>query len=79
MAAAVGVVLVFLLLFRFPVKGKGSPAGRLAALLAVIIVLWLFVSVHDPAAGMDVARAGSSGTGTAISGISRFIGDVFGH
>lgn len=78
MAAAVGVVIVFVLLFRFTIKGKGSPAARLAALLAIIITLWLFVSVKNPAAAGDVAKAAASGTSTAISGIGDFLGDVLG-
>jgi hypothetical protein len=77
-AAAVGVVIVFVLLARFTLKGKGNPAARLASLLAVLIALWLFVAVTNPAAAGDVASAAASGTSTAITGLGHFIGDVFG-
>jgi hypothetical protein len=76
-AAAVIVVLVFILLARFPLKGKGAPAARLASLLAIIITLWLFVAVTNPAAAGDVASGAASGTSTAITGLGHFITDVF--
>lgn len=77
-AEAVVVVLVFILLARFTLKGKGAPAARLAAALAVIIALWLFVAVQNPPAAGDVASAAASGTSTAITGLGHFIADVFG-
>ncbi len=76
-AAAVGVVLVFFLLCRFTLKGKGNPAARLASLLAVLITLWLFVAVTNPLAAGDVASGVASGTSAAITGLGHFIADVF--
>jgi hypothetical protein len=76
-AEAVGVVIVFVLLARFTLKGKGAPAARLASLLAVIITLWLFVAVTNPPAAGDVASAAASWTSAAITGLGRFIADVF--
>jgi hypothetical protein len=76
-AAAVGVVIVFVLLARFALKGKGNPAARLASLLAVLINLWLFIAVTNPPAAGDVASAAASGTSTAITGLGHFIADVF--
>lgn len=77
MAEAVVVVLVFVLLARFTLKGKGNPAARLASLLAVLIALWLFVAVTNPLAAGEVASATASGTSTAITGLGHFIADVF--
>ena len=77
MAAAVGVVLVFFALARFTLKGKGAPAARLASLLAVLIALWLFVAVTNPAAAGDVASAAAAGTSSAVTGLGHFLGDVF--
>lgn len=77
MAAAVGVVIVFALLCRFTLKGKGNPAARLASLLAVLIALWLFVAIKNPSAAGDVASAAATGTSTAITGLGNFLGDVF--
>lgn len=78
MAAAVLVVVVFFVVARFTLKGKGNPAARLASLLAVIIALWLFVAVVNPAAAGDVARAMASGTSTVITGLGHFLGDLLG-
>lgn len=78
MAAAVGVVIVFFAIARFTLKGKGSPAARLASLLAVLITLWLFVAVTNSAAAGDVASATASGTSAAITGLGHFLTDVFG-
>lgn len=78
MAAAVIVVIVFVAIARFTLKGKGNPAARLASLLSVLIALWLFVAVTNSAAAGDVASATASGASTAITGLGRFLADVFG-
>ena len=76
--AAVVVVLVFFAIARFTLKGKGAPAARLASMLAVLITLWLFVAVVNPAAAGDVASGAASGTSAAVTGLGHFLTDVFG-
>lgn len=77
-AEAVIVVVAFILIARFTLKGKGNPAARLASLLSVLIALWLFVAVTNSAAAGDVASAIASGASAAIRGLGHFLTDVFG-
>ncbi|GEM_PF-6264061 len=77
-AAAVLVFLLAILIGRFSGGGKGSPSARLAAILAVIILIWLLVAVRSPAVGARVAGYGAGGVSEAVTGVVNFLHDLFG-
>lgn len=67
-------VLAVIVAWRYAVKGKGSGAARLAALLCAVIVVWVMVDLQDPRSGGMVASGFASGIGQAVTGIGKFIG-----
>jgi hypothetical protein len=80
-AAAVLVILLIIFIGRFAgggKNGKGAPSARLAAVLAVIILIWLIVTVRSPSEGSSVAGYGANGISEAVTGFVNFLHDIFG-
>jgi hypothetical protein len=70
-------VLAVVIAWRYTIKGKGAPAARLAALLCAVIVVLVLVAVKNPHAAGEVVTGWFDGISGFITGLGRFLTDVF--
>jgi hypothetical protein len=71
--AGVAVVLIIIVVARFTLKGKGSPAARLASFLVGIAVFWAVVTVADQTAGSRIGALFGAGIPAAAHGFATII------
>jgi hypothetical protein len=71
--AGVFVVILIIVIARFTLRGKGSPAARLASFLAGIVVFWGVITVSDPVAGGKIGALFGAGIPAAAHGIAAVI------
>jgi hypothetical protein len=76
--AAVLAPLSVIAIWWVSTHGKGAAALRLAAWLSAVIVVLVLVSFKDPAAAGALVTGWFSGISAAVTGLGRFIADVFG-
>jgi hypothetical protein len=77
-AGAVSFVLLAILTARFVTGGRGLLIGRLAGILSIYILVWLFIAVSSPATAAEVARFFAGGGAEAATGLTHFLGHMFG-
>jgi hypothetical protein len=75
--AAVFVVLLACFVGRFVLTGNGTVAGKLAGMLASMIVLWMLIASKDAGSATSLASYTAGGVMTAISGLTDFLHDLF--
>ena len=78
MAAVLAPVSV-IALWWLATHGKGLVAARLVAWLAAVIVLLVLVAVKNPHAAGALVTGWFDGISGFISGLGRFLTDVFGR
>jgi hypothetical protein len=76
-AAAVIVVVVAYATGRFVSNGRGPHSSRLAAILVIYLVLWMLIAVSSVRTAGEVASYGAGGVSEIITGVIRFLNDVF--
>ena len=67
-------VLAVIIAWRYAIKGKGSAAARLAALLCAVIVALIAVAMVNPHSAGMAASGFASGIKGAAVGLGQFIG-----
>jgi membrane protein CcdC involved in cytochrome C biogenesis len=76
MAAALVVVFLFILIYRFALRGKGVVSGKLASILAVLFGLWVLLAVSNLALGDSIVAFLAGGVATLFHGIGAFLSMV---
>jgi len=76
MAAAVLFVLLAVFTARFVLGGRGVLIGRLAGILAIYILVWMFIGISSPATASALAGFFAGGVSQAVTGVVHFLGDV---
>ena len=76
--AVVLAPLAVIALWWVSTHGKGTAPGRLVAWLAAVIVILVLVAVKNPHAAGDVVTGWFDGISGFITGLGRFLTDVFG-
>ena len=77
--AAVLAPLSVVAIWWISTHGKGAVALRLVAWLAAVIVLLVLVAVKNPHAAGEVVTGWFAGISGFITGLGRFLTDVFGR
>ena len=71
------VIVAFIALWYLATHGKGTAPGRLVAWLVAIIVIWIMVSLKNPAAADRLVDFVKTGLSAAFTGIGDFLGALF--
>lgn len=71
------VIVTFVALWYLVTHGKGTAPGRLVAWLVAIIVIWVMVSLKNPAAADRLVDFTKTGLSAAFTGIGDFLGALF--
>jgi hypothetical protein len=50
--------------------------GRLAGILAIYILVWMFIGISSPATASALAGFFAGGVSQAVTGVVHFLGDV---
>jgi hypothetical protein len=72
-AAAVLFVLIAVFTARFVLGGRGVLIGRLAGILAIYILVWMFIGVASPATASALAAFFAGGVSAAVTGVVHFL------
>ena len=75
--AAVVVILSAVFIARFALGGKGTISGKMAAILAVLITLWVIIATQSTSTATSVAHYGAGGVTTALTGVTSFLDHLF--
>jgi len=75
-AAAVLFVLMAVFTARFVLGGRGVLIGRLAGILAIYILVWMFIGISSPATASALAGFFAGGVSQAVTGVVHFLGAV---
>ena len=73
MAAVLVVFFLFVLIYRFALRGKGVVSGKLATILAILFGLWILMAVYNLALGDSIVAFLASGVATLFHGIGAFL------
>lgn len=73
---AVIVAVALVIVWRFVIfrNGKGTPAGRLMAVLLALVAFWALLAVARPTAAGAMAAGAASGLATLLAGVGRLVG-----
>jgi hypothetical protein len=77
-AGAVFFVLLAIFTARFVTGGRGLLIGRLAGILSIYILVWLFIGISSPSTAVEVARFFAGGGAEAVTGLTHFLNHLFG-
>ena len=74
--AAIAVFFVFVLIYRFALHGKGLVSGKLAAILAILVGLWILMAIYSLPESDHIVAWLAGGVATLFEGIFHLLGLV---
>lgn len=73
MAAVLVVFFLFVLIYRFALRGKGVVSGKLATIFAILFGLWVLMAVYNLSLGDRIVAFLAGGVATLFHGIGAFL------